>query len=147
MITPLETLSHPSEILEGQYFTSGFFCLQREHLAIEYYITFCFSQGGIVSPSHQLPLRWRTTPCHLFLVARDRWLGAGVNDNSVSDGLLLSLSVWQRGLQQLSNVRPSFLLMLCGCISSSKASLFTLFFVPLNSERFNENSFRHDSWN
>ena len=35
----------------GEYFTSGLFCLQRKHLAHEYFITFCFSRGGVVSAS------------------------------------------------------------------------------------------------
>ena len=32
-----------------QYFTSGLFCLQRKHLAYEYFLTVCFSRGGVVS--------------------------------------------------------------------------------------------------
>ena len=35
----------------GEYFTSGLFCLQRKHLACEYFLTFCFSRGGVVSAS------------------------------------------------------------------------------------------------
>ena len=41
----------PPEIRVGEYFTSGLFCLQRKHLAYEYFITFCFSRGGVVSAS------------------------------------------------------------------------------------------------
>ena len=39
------------EIRVGEYFTSGLFCLQRKHLAYEYFLTSCFSQGGVVSAS------------------------------------------------------------------------------------------------
>ena len=46
---PLETL--PPEIRVGEYFTSGLFCLQRKHLAHEYFITEIFSRGGVVSAS------------------------------------------------------------------------------------------------
>ena len=43
---PLETLPpSPPEIRVGEYFTSGLFCLQRKHLAYEYFVTFCFSWG------------------------------------------------------------------------------------------------------
>ena len=55
------------------------------------------------------------------LVVRGRFLGAGVNDYIVSDGFVLSLSVRKRGFHDLLRVRPSSLLMLCGCISSSVA--------------------------
>ena len=41
----------PLEIRVGEYFTSGLFCLQRKHLAYEYFLTFCFSWGGVVSAS------------------------------------------------------------------------------------------------
>ena len=34
-----------------EYFTSGLFCLQRKHLACEYFLTDCFSRGGIFSAS------------------------------------------------------------------------------------------------
>ena len=47
---PPETLP-PPEIRVGEYFTSGLFCLQRKHLAYEYFKTFCFSRGGVVSAS------------------------------------------------------------------------------------------------
>ena len=40
----------PLEIRVGEYFTSGLFCLQRKHLAYEYFLTcFFFSRGGVVS--------------------------------------------------------------------------------------------------
>jgi hypothetical protein len=42
----------------------------------------------------------------------------------VLGGCLLPLSFCSRGFQDLLKVRPSSLLMLCGCISSSAASLF-----------------------
>ena len=52
MMPPLETLpTNPRGIRVGEYFTSGLFCLQRKHLACEYFITFCFSRGGVVSAS------------------------------------------------------------------------------------------------
>ena len=38
----------------GEYFTSGLFCPQRKHLACEYFRTFCFSRGGVVSASPNL---------------------------------------------------------------------------------------------
>ena len=46
---PLETL--PLDIRVGEYFASGLFCLQRKHLAHEYFVTFRFSRGGVVSTS------------------------------------------------------------------------------------------------
>ena len=39
------------EIRVVEYCTSGLFCLQRKHLACEYFLTFCFSRGGVVSAS------------------------------------------------------------------------------------------------
>ena len=39
--------------------------------------------------------------------------------------LLLSLSLCRRGFQDLLKVRPTSLLILCGCISSSVASLMS----------------------
>ena len=45
------TSPSPPEIRFGEYFTSGLFCLQRKHLACEYFLTFCFSRGGVVSAS------------------------------------------------------------------------------------------------
>ena len=56
---------------------------------------------------------------------RGRFLGTGVNDYIVSDGLLLSLSMGKRGFHDLLRVRSSSLLMLCGCISNSMASLMS----------------------
>ena len=41
----------PWKIRVGEYFISGLFCLQRKHLAYEYFLTFCFSLGGVVSTS------------------------------------------------------------------------------------------------
>ena len=41
----------PSEIRVGEYFTFRLFCLQRKHLAYEYFLTFCFSRRGVVSAS------------------------------------------------------------------------------------------------
>ena len=35
----------------GEYFTSRLFCLQRKHPAYEYFLTFCFPLGGVVSAS------------------------------------------------------------------------------------------------
>ena len=35
----------------GEYFTSGLICLQRNHLTHEYFVTFFFSRGGVVSSS------------------------------------------------------------------------------------------------
>jgi len=44
---------------------------------------------------------------------------------SVIGGCLLSLSLCRSGFQDLLKVRPSSLLMLCGCISSLIASLMS----------------------
>ena len=66
---------------------------------------------------------------------RGRSLGAGVNDCLVSDGFLLSLSMCKRGFHDLLKVRPSSLLMLCGCISSSVASLMSLSRDPVFAAR------------
>ena len=54
---PLETLP-PPEIRVVEYFTSRLFCPQRKHLAHEYFLTVCFSQGGVVSASPNPP-SWR----------------------------------------------------------------------------------------
>ena len=43
---------------------------------------------------------------------RGRFLGAGVSDYIVSDGFLLSLSIYKRRFHDLLQVRPSSLLML-----------------------------------
>ena len=48
---PLETLPPPPGIRGGGYFTSGLFCLQMKHLTCEYFLTFCFSRGGVVNAS------------------------------------------------------------------------------------------------
>ena len=50
-------------------------------------------------------------------------------------GCLLSLSLCRRGFQDLLKVRPSHLLMLCGCISSSTASLMSQSTYPVLAER------------
>ena len=41
----------PPEFRVGEYFTSGFFFSRGKYLACEYFITFCFSWGGVVSVS------------------------------------------------------------------------------------------------
>ena len=41
----------PLEIRAVEYFTSGLFCLQRKRIAYEYFLTYCFLQGGVVSAS------------------------------------------------------------------------------------------------
>ena len=48
---------------------------------------------------------------------RGHFFRASVNDSIVSDGFLLSLSMCTRGFHDLLRVRPSSLLMLCGCTS------------------------------
>jgi hypothetical protein len=53
----------------------------------------------------------------------------------VVGGCLLSLSLCRRGFQDLLKVRPSSLLILCGCISSSVASLMSQSIYPVLSER------------
>jgi hypothetical protein len=53
----------------------------------------------------------------------------------VIGGCLLSLSLCRRGFQDLLKVRPSSLLMLCGCISSSIASLTSPSMYPVLAER------------
>jgi hypothetical protein len=50
-------------------------------------------------------------------------------------GCLLSVSLCRRGFQDLLKVRPSSLLMLCGCISSSVASLISPSMYPVLAER------------
>jgi len=47
------------------------------------------------------------------------------SDYCVIGGCLLSLTLCRRGFQDLLKIRPSSLLMLCGCISSSVASLMS----------------------
>jgi hypothetical protein len=53
----------------------------------------------------------------------------------VIGGCPLSLSLCRRGFQDLLKVRPSYLLMLCGCISSSTASLMSRSLYPVLAER------------
>ena len=53
----------------------------------------------------------------------------------VVGGCLLSLSLCRRGFQDLLKVRPSSLLILCGCISSSIASLMSRSMYPVLAER------------
>ena len=53
----------------------------------------------------------------------------------VLGGCLLSLSLCRRSFQDLLKVRPSSLLMLCGCISSSIASLMSRSMYPVLAER------------
>ena len=54
----------------------------------------------------------------------------------VSDGFLLSLSMCKRGFHDLLRVRPYSLLMLCGCISSSMASLESVHVSSFCSKEF-----------
>ena len=56
---------------------------------------------------------------------------AGVNDCVVSDSFLLSLSMRKRGFNDLLKARLSSLLMLCGCISSSMASVMSRSIYPV----------------
>ena len=51
------------------------------------------------------------------------------SNDCVLGGCLLSLSLSRRSFQDLLKVRPSSLLMLCGCISSSLTS--QSFFIPI----------------
>ena len=53
----------------------------------------------------------------------------------VLGGSLLTLSLCRRGFQDLLKVRPSSLLMLCGCISSSVASLMSRSMYPVLPEK------------
>jgi len=53
----------------------------------------------------------------------------------VVDGCLLSLSLCRRGFQDLLKVRTSSLFILCGCISSSTASLMSRSMYPVLAER------------
>jgi hypothetical protein len=40
----------PTENRVGEYFTSGFLCLQRKYFAFEYYITFVFHGEELLAP-------------------------------------------------------------------------------------------------
>ena len=53
----------------------------------------------------------------------------------ISGGCLLSLSLCRRGFQDLVKVRPSSLFILCGCISSSMASLISQSTYPVLAEK------------
>jgi hypothetical protein len=53
----------------------------------------------------------------------------------VVGGCLLALSLCRMGFQDLLKVRPSSLLILCGCISSSIASLISRSMYPVLAER------------
>jgi len=57
------------------------------------------------------------------------------SDYCVIRGFFLSLSLCRRGFQDLLKVRPSSLFMLCGCISSSVASLMIRSMYPVLAER------------
>ena len=63
------------------------------------------------------------------------FLGAGHNDYSVYDGFLLYLSTCKSGFHDLLGVRPSSLLMLCGYISNSMASLISRSMYPVFAAR------------
>ena len=68
VMPPLETLS-PPEIRVGEYFTSGLFCLQRKHLAHDYFVNiFFFFHGEELLALRPTP-SWRTTPCRLSTTA------------------------------------------------------------------------------
>ena len=43
----------------------------------------------------------------------------------ISEGCLLSVGLYRRGVQDLLKISPSSLFMLCGCISSSVALLMS----------------------
>ena len=58
----------------------------------------------------------------------------GTSNYCVLDGCLFSLSLCRKGFQDLLKVRPS-LLMLCGCISSSIASLMSQSMYLVLAER------------
>ena len=52
MTPPLEKLPPPPpETRVGEYFTSGLFCLQRKHLAHEYFVTIFFHGEELLAPS------------------------------------------------------------------------------------------------
>ena len=60
----------------------------------------------------------------------------GVRSNyCVLGDCLLSLSLCRRGSRDSLKVRPSSVLMLCGCISSSVASLMSRSIYPVLAER------------
>ena len=40
----------PPEIRVGEYFTSGLFCLQRKHLACDYFLKFVFYEKELLAP-------------------------------------------------------------------------------------------------
>jgi len=53
----------------------------------------------------------------------------------VVGGCLFSISLCRRGFQDLLKVRPSSLFILCGCISSSIASLMSRSMYPVLAEK------------
>ena len=63
------------------------------------------------------------------------FFGAGVNDYFVSGGFLLSLRMCKRGFNDLLKVKPSSVLIICGCISSSTASLMCRSMYPVFTAR------------
>jgi hypothetical protein len=66
-------------------------------------------------------------------------LGCGMgwkrSNYCVLGACVLSLSLCRRGFQDLLKVRPSSLFMLCGCNSSSIASLVSRSMCPVLAER------------
>ena len=60
--------------------------------------------------------------------------GVAGQNYCVIGGCLLSLSLCRRGFQDLLKVRPSSLFILCGCISSSIASLMSRSMYPVLAE-------------
>jgi hypothetical protein len=69
---------------------------------------------------------------------KEIWLvsGRAIGPNyCVMGGCLLSLSLCRRDFQDLLKVRPSSLFILCGCISSSIASLMSPSMYPVLAEK------------
>ena len=62
--------------------------------------------------------------------------GIACQNYCVIGGCLLSLRLCRRGFQDLLKVRPSSLLVLCGCVSSSIASLMSRSISGFSGEEF-----------
>ena len=77
------------------------------------------------------PHRGRGRVCERDMVRVRVGHGIAGQNYCVIGGCLLSLSLCRRGFQDLLKVRPSSLLILCGYISSSIASLMSRSMYPL----------------
>ena len=104
--------------------------------------TLSHSKGGGEGMSKQRRRLWRATTPQVEVCSKCEGETApcqceegepqdGSDQTYVAVGCLLSLIMCRRGFQDLLKVSPSSLFMLCGCISSSTASLMRWSIYPV----------------